>query len=133
MDNKLSFHHVGVACHDIELTKPFYLALGYEATETVIDPIQNVKICFLNKSCMPQIELLAPVDESSPIHRTLEVSGVTPYHFCYEVDDIASTIEELREQHFMALSKPQPACAIGSRLVCFLFKKEVGLIELVEK
>lgn len=133
MINELRFHHIGVACRDIDETKPFYLGIGYEASETIVDPIQNIKICFLSKPSIPLIELLAPVDEKSPINRTLDASGVTPYHICYEVDDINAAIKELREQRFVRVSKPQPACAIGNRQVCFLYKKEVGLIELVEK
>ena len=132
MENELRFHHIGIACHDIEATKPFYVALGYVASETIVDPIQNIKNCFLSKSSMPQIELLAPVDGNSPVVRTLETSGVTPYHICYEVDDIKAAIKELREQHFVRVSKPQPACAINNRRVCFLYNKDVGLIELVE-
>jgi methylmalonyl-CoA/ethylmalonyl-CoA epimerase len=132
MVNELRFHHIGIACHDIEVTKPFYVALGYVASETVKDPIQNIFICFLDKPGMPKLELLAPVDEQSPVNRTLTVSGVTPYHVCYEVEDLDATIKELKDQRFVRVSKPAPACAINSRRVCFLYNKDVGLIELVE-
>ncbi len=132
MENNLRFHHIGIACHDIEATKQFYTAQGYTAGETFDDPLQNVRICFLDKPGMPSLELLAPIDDKSPIVRTLETSGVTPYHICYEVANIAETVEELRSQHFMQVSKPLPACAINGRSVCFLYSKTVGLIELVE-
>ena len=133
MDNELRFHHIGIACHDIEASKIFYVVQGYVASETIKDPIQDVFICFLDKPGMPRIELLAPIDEKSPVNRTLAASGVTPYHICYEVDDIEAAIKELKSQRFVRISKPAPACAIGNRQVCFLYKKEVGLIELVEK
>lgn len=132
MENELRFHHIGIACHDIEATKPFYVALGYVASETVEDPIQNIFICFLDKLGMPKLELLAPVDEQSPVNRTLAASGVTPYHVCYEVEDLDATIKELKGQRFIRVSKPVPACAINNRRVCFLYNKDVGLIELVE-
>lgn len=80
MENELRFHHIGIACHDIEATKPFYVSVGYVASETVEDPIQNIFICFLDKPGFPKLELLAPVDEQSPVNRTLSASGVTPYH-----------------------------------------------------
>lgn len=133
MNNELRFHHIGIACHDIEATKPFYISNGYDASETVDDPLQNIRICFLNKSEGPQIELLAPIDENSPICRTLKASGVTPYHICYEVDNIEDSIKELKSLQFVLVSKPVPACAIGGRKVCFLYSKNAGLIELVEK
>lgn len=133
MKNELTFHHVGIACHDIEATKSFYLAQGFVAGETIKDPLQNVLICFLEKPGMPCLELLAPVDESSPVNRTLSASGVTPYHICYSTENIEDTIKELKQQHFVRVSKPLPACAIGDKRVCFLYNKDVGLIELVEQ
>jgi len=133
MENYLSFHHIGIACRDIEATKPFYIAQGYVASETVFDPVQSVNICFLDKAGMPRIELLSPIGEDSPVVRTLETSGVAPYHICYEADDITVAISRLKSQHFVLLKKPVPACAIGGKAVCFLYSKNVGLVELVEK
>lgn len=132
MENELRFHHVGIACRDIEATKPFYVNQGYVASPTVDDPLQDIRICFLDKPGMPRLELLAPVDEHSPVNRTLATSGVTPYHICYEVDDIGAAVKELRQQRFVCVSKPTPACAIKNRRVCFLYSQNVGLIELVE-
>ncbi len=133
MENELRFHHIGIACRDIEATKSFYLAQGYMASETVDDPLQDVHICFLEKPGMPRLELLAPIDEKSPVVHTLETSGVTPYHICYEVDDITEAISKLKSQHFVLLKKPVPACAIGGKTACFLYSKNVGLVELVGK
>lgn len=133
MNNELRFHHIGIACRDIDATKAFYEAQGYTASEIIDDLLQDVHICFLNNSEMPLIELLAPIGNKSPINRTLEVSGVTPYHICYEVDDIIEASKELKSQHFVQVSKPTPACAIDNKRVCFLYSKNNGLIELVER
>ena len=54
------FHHIGIAVFSIDETAEMYLAAGYEKTETIFDPIQNVHICFLTKDGMPMMELLAP-------------------------------------------------------------------------
>lgn len=126
------FHHTGVAVFDIDATAKFYLDAGWSKTETVYDPHQNVYICFLTKEGMPMVELLAPKDGTSPVTGTLDKSGVTPYHFCYEVDDINQAIADLRKLKFVPLIKPVAACAINDRKVCFLFNRQVGLIELVE-
>ena len=96
-------------------------------------PIQDIRICFLNKAGMPRIELLAPIDENSPVNRILQTQGVTPYHICYEVDDLEQAMVVLRKElKFMKVSKSAPACAIDNRRVAFMFRKDVGLIELVE-
>lgn len=126
------FHHIGIAVFNIEDTAQYYIDAGYEKTETVIDKIQNVKICFLKKNDMPMLELLAPVDEKSPVCRILEKLGVSPYHCCYSVDDIENAIVRLKKKKFIPIIKPIEACAINGKRVCFLFNKQIGLIEVVE-
>ena len=129
----LRFHHVGIACFSIDESRAFYEQMGYTGSATIDDPIQDIRICFLNKAGMPRIELLAPIDENSPVNRILQTQGVTPYHICYEVDDLEQAMMVLRKElKFMKVSKSAPACAIDNRRVAFMFRKDVGLIELVE-
>lgn len=132
MKSELTFHHVGIACHKIEKTLPFYAAMGYTAAPVVDDLIQHVRVCFLDKEGAPRLELLEPLDDQSPVARTLASSGVTPYHLCYEVQDIDDSIQSLRDQRFLLVTGPVPACAMENRRIAFLFRKDVGLIELVE-
>ena len=132
MLSTFKFHHIGIAVSSIEETATIYISAGYKQSETIYDPIQNVYICFLTKEGMPKIELLAPKDEQSPISKILEKNGVTPYHFCYEVADIHEAVQELRKQRYVPTSKPVHAVAIENKLVCFLYNKKVGLIELVQ-
>lgn len=129
---ELSFHHIGIACHDIGRTLKFYEAMGYTASSVVDDEVQHVKVCFLDKQDAPRIELLEPLDEQSPVARTLSTSGVTPYHLCYQVTDIEETVGLLRNERFLLLNGPVPAVAMGDLRVAFLYRKDVGLIELVE-
>ena len=127
MENELIFHHIGIACFDIEASKNFYVAQGYVASETIEDPIQGVLICFLYKPGMPRLELLAPIDENSPVNRTLAASGVTPYHMCYEVSNIEAAVKDFKVSRFVVVSN-----LVGDKRVCFLYNKNVGLIELLE-
>lgn len=129
---ELQFHHMGIACHSISKTVQFYLAMGYEASCVIDDPIQHVKVCFLEKVGAPRLELLEPLDEHSPVARTLAMAGVTPYHLCYEVQDIDEAIAMMRTDRFLLVNGPVPAAAMNNRKVAFLFKKVVGLVELVE-
>ena len=134
----MKYHHIGIAVFNIEETAPFYIMQGYSKSQTVYDPIQNVNICFLfylnnGGGQMPMIELIEPIDETSPVYKILQKSGVTPYHICYEVENISDTITELKREKFIPLSKPVEAVAMSNKKVCFLFNKNIGLIELVEK
>ena len=133
MNSGLLFHHMGIACRDINKTATFYIHMGYVSSPVVDDPLQHVQVCFLDKEGAPRIELLAPLDEQSPVLRTLENVGVSPYHLCYQVKDIEAAIGELRQQRFLLVSGPVPACAMGDKRVAFLFQKHTGLIELVEE
>lgn len=128
----MKFHHIGVAVKEISATAAVYVSGGYKQSETIFDPEQNVNICWLTKEGLPVVELLEPVDETSPVNKTLEKNGVTPYHTCYIVDDIDLAVKELRKMKYVAVSKPVEAVAIRGSKVCFLYNKNVGLIELVE-
>jgi len=132
MLESMKFHHIGVAVKDINATASVYEQGGYKRSSSVFDPIQNVNICWLTKDGAPTVELLAPVDEKSPVNKTLEKVGVSPYHCCYIVDNVEDVASELRKQKYIMVSKPVEAVAFCGSRVCFLFNKNMGLIELVE-
>ena len=58
---------------------------------------------------------------------------MSPYHICYELDNINDGILKLKLKKFVPLSKPVPARALNDRLICFLYNRDVGLIELLQK
>ena len=128
------FHHIGVATNNIALTAQQYSIFGYElSSETIFDPIQNVYIAFMEKEGSPRVELVAPVNENSPILNTINKNGTIPYHFCYEVDNIEEEVKKMKKLKFILISKIVPAVAFENRLVCFLYNKDAGLIELLNK
>lgn len=132
MLDRFIFHHIGVATKDIDATASVYEQGGYRRSATVYDPVQNVHVCWLTKEGAPNVELLAPADEKSPVNNTLKKVGVSPYHCCYRVDNLEEAIAELRKQRYVMVSKPAEAVAFKGSRVCFLFNKNVGLIELAE-
>jgi methylmalonyl-CoA/ethylmalonyl-CoA epimerase len=132
MLENFKFHHIGVAVKDIIKTASIYKKGGYVASNAIFDPIQNVNICWLTKEGMPTVELLAPVDDSSPVCKILEKNGVMPYHMCYVVEDIEKAVTDLRKQKYVLVSQPVEAVAIHNCKVVFLFNRHIGLIELVE-
>ena len=127
------FHHVGIATDSIDKTSVSFIKAGYEMTNIIFDPIQNVYIAFLKKTDSPLLELVEPVDETSPVRNILNKVGVSAYHFCYEVDDLEQSITKLRKQKFMLIIKPVEAVAFNGRKICFLYNTNTGLVELLEK
>ena len=128
-----SFHHIGIAVHQLDKTAGIYLDAGFSKTETIIDPIQNVRICFLKKENTPLYELIEPLDDMSPVCNILKKIGVSPYHICYEVPDLNLAIVNLKLVKYIVLQSPVPAKALDNRKISFLFHKDAGLIELLEK
>lgn len=129
----MRFHHVGIAVINIKEAIIAYEALGYTQTTNIIhDPIQKVQLCFLEKIDSPTLELVAGKFLESPVTNILTKNGPTPYHNCFEVDDINKSIANLRLKGYRRLSAIVPAIAFGNRNICFLYHKEVGLIELLE-
>ena len=110
--------HIGYVTDDIAKTAASFRLLGYVAGDIVSDDTQRTRICFLRKQGEMQKMLKR---------------GVTPYHTCYVVDDITAAYEEMLDNDFIPLFKPVAAPAFGNRLICYFFKQEVGLIELVNQ
>ena len=125
-------NHIGVATKNYKETAAFYEAVGYHETVGGYDPYQNVYGYFYEAEGKPTIELLAPYDEKSPINKILEKNGVTPYHLCYEINcTIEEAVKEMKTDKFMMISKPTHSDNLKGR-VCFLFHKNVGVVELLE-
>lgn len=131
----LSFHHIGVATFSLKESITLYEKLGYNWQENKIyeDPIQKVRIAFVSKQHHPIIELIEPINEASPINSILQKVKTSPYHTCYEVDDIEETIKYFKTLKFIQTIKPVPAIAFNNRFVSFLYNKHSGLIELLQR
>jgi len=127
------FHHVGIAAESIERTMELFIEAGYTMTSVFFDSKQNVNISFLEKTGSPLLELVEPVNEKSPVRNILNKVGVSAYHLCYEVENLDESIAHLRQKKFMLLAKPVEAVAFNERRICFLYHKETGLVELLEK
>lgn len=132
MNEALKFHHIGMAVRDLDATATLYEAGGYRRSAVVEDPVQHVRICWLSKEGAPLVELLASLDDESPVLNILDKVGVSPYHCCYEVDKLEEAVAVLRRQKYALVRRPVEAPALRGSRVCFLFNKNIGLIELVE-
>ena len=137
MKNKLEnliFDHIGIATESIQKSVKSFMILGYKIkSKTILDLNQDVKVCFMKKDKSPVIELIEPNSKNSPINTILKKnSGIIPYHFCYRVDNMESSISDLSNKGFLMITKPMSSPAFNNNNVCFLYKKNLGVIEIVE-
>ena len=128
----MKVHHIGYAVKDIEKAILDFEFLGYNFNKIVYDELRGIKIVFgYNKPYC--VELISPLTEKNPINKILKVSGAQPYHICYEVSNLEYEINNLRKNKWIVVQKSTIAIAIENRNVVFLYNKNIGLIELVEK
>ena len=127
-----TFHHIGTAVASIDKVKPFYQSMGYTVSDTVIEPVQKVYVAYARKEGFPTVEMLEPLDETSPVQGILKKNGNTPYHMCYAVDKLSDAIAEMRKEGFSPLSKPVPGHGLDDALMVFLYNINYGLIQVME-
>lgn len=128
----MEFHHIGVATSDINKSIKIYKMLDFTPGEIIFDDVQQVNICFVKKSGHPDIELIEPVNDTSPVSQILKKVGTGPYHLCYCTDDLSKELIKLKEKKFLVITGPVAAIAFDRKRICFCYNKDLGLIELVE-
>jgi methylmalonyl-CoA/ethylmalonyl-CoA epimerase len=129
----MKLDHIGYLTNDIDETAGAFVALGYEKHETFDFEAQKCSVCFLTKENETKIELVKPYEENKSLFRVLKKTGVAPYHVCYEVDDLDKELEKPEYERFVPLFAPVAAPAFNNRKICYLWSRELGYIELVDK
>lgn len=129
-------HHLGVAAADLMESIRGYRGLGWIWDGGIIDDNdRNVRLAFLRRGDSRNVlELVCPQNEKSPVSHTLNTmkNVATPYHICYEVNDIEKTIQILKGRGYILTDCPKPAVAFDNRRVAFMLSRDSGLIELLE-
>ena len=129
-------NHVGVAVPDMEAARAFYRdTMGAtEIGEPFDMPEQGVRVCFVDTpNGGTQIELLAPLDESSPVSGFLAKNPQGgQHHLCFEVPDIETARAEFENQGKRILG-PTRIGAHGTPIF-FVHPKDMGgvLTEIME-
>lgn len=78
------------------------------------------------------IELVAPDSKASPIYGLMSKYRNTPYHLCFETEDISEALRKLKADGWFVFQEAMPAPAIRGNAVAFLMHRNAGMIELVE-
>ena len=125
-------HHIGYLVKDIQESIMQMEFLGYQRISGIVyDEYRDIDICFLENNGY-QLELIMPKSEQSIVAKYSKKIGVSPYHICYDVENIDQEMEKLRDQGYIPTAQKQKAPAIGNNDAVFLFHPDVGIIELVE-
>jgi methylmalonyl-CoA/ethylmalonyl-CoA epimerase len=114
----LGIHHIGIAVSNLEESLGKWRDLFGAVPGPVEEiPERGVRLVHLRFAEGAQIELLAPLGESSPIAKFLESRGEGVQHFTIEVDDIEAAVTELTRAGLRLLSESPQTGADRSQVV----------------
>jgi methylmalonyl-CoA/ethylmalonyl-CoA epimerase len=124
--------HLGIAVKSIAAARGFYESLGLRIAheETVAHERVRVAMIPMEES---RIELLEPTMDDSPVGKFLSRRGEGLHHVALHVDDIASTLEELKAKGTRLISEEIQVGA-GGHLYFFVHPSSAGgvLLEICQ-
>jgi methylmalonyl-CoA/ethylmalonyl-CoA epimerase len=130
--------HVGFAVLDIEAAVDFHTrVLGLSVLHREHNPGQGVTEVMLSggttTGSFTQLQLLSPLDHSSPLHKFLVERGPGLHHLAYRVSDVR-TASKVLQQRGLRLIYDAPRAGTRGSLINFVHPRDTGgvLIELVE-
>jgi natural product biosynthesis luciferase-like monooxygenase protein/amino acid adenylation domain-containing protein/FkbH-like protein len=124
----LSFHHVGIACDDIETSAKLVKSLFdvSKMSGLVWDSNQKANLCILETNHGVQVELV-----QGPQVDSLRQRNKAFYHVCYATPDIHLALSYFKSIGATIMSEPTSAILFDNQLVAFV-ETHIGVIELLE-
>ncbi|MGB3772273.1 MAG: methylmalonyl-CoA epimerase [Rhodococcus sp. (in: high G+C Gram-positive bacteria)] len=130
--------HVGIAVADLDAALDFYRShFGMTVTHREVNDSQGVVEAMISvpgaADGAAQIQLLAPIDESSTIAKFLDRNGPGLQQLAFRVNDVEEVAQFLRDRGARLLYDAPRRGTADSR-INFVHPKDAGgvLIELVE-
>lgn len=128
------FHHLGLAVKDFTSAISFLEGIGYQCSRPIKDNSQSVELIMCISEHFPDIELIKPADNRSPVSNLLEKNNEGIYHICFEVKSMGKVLDIIsKTNRIICVSRPKKAVLFGEKAVSFYYVKGVGLIEFLEK
>ena len=130
----LKVEHIGIAVKTLADSVPlFEKLLNSQCYKTEIVESEKVNTAFF-KTGDTKIELLESIDENGVIAKFIEKKGESLHHIAFEVENIESEMERLKDEGFILLND-KPKKGADNKLICFLHPKSTNgvLIELCEE
>ena len=130
----MQIDHVAIVVKDLEATIDVYVnTLGFRQLYREIVADQGIEAVGLEAGDSV-VELLRPLDESSPIAKYRGDAETKLHHTAYRVDDIVAKLQELKAKGVRLIDE-QPRKGAHGNIIAFLHPKSTGgvLVELCEK
>ena len=127
----VNIEHIGIAVKQLANSIPlFEKLLNSQCYKIETVETEQVNTAFF-KLGGTKIELVEGVDPTGVIARYIDKKGEGIHHIAFEVADIETEMQRLKEEGFVLLSD-KPRIGADNKLVCFLHPKETNgvLVEL---
>jgi methylmalonyl-CoA/ethylmalonyl-CoA epimerase len=126
--------HIGIAVKNLKDSADLYerlLGIGSYKEELVESEFVNTSFFRVGDN---KIELLEATDPKSPVAQFIEKRGEGIHHIAFDVDNIHSEMERLRNAGFTLLNA-EPKKGADNKLVCFVHPKTANgvLVELCQE
>ncbi len=125
--------HIGIAVKNLEFSNDLFTKLlGTAPYKQEGVESEGVMTSFFQTG-QTKIELLEATNPESPIAKFIEKKGEGIHHIAFEVADILSEMERLKNEGFTLLNEV-PKKGADNKLVCFLHPKGTNsvLVELCQ-
>jgi len=130
----IGIEHIGIAVKELKTDAPFWKhILGIEHTHSEKVESEGV-LTEIYDTGKGKVELLESLHPDSPVKKFLEDRGPGIHHVCFEVDDIYTSIKELKENNIRVIGDKYTIGVEGYKVV-FIHPRSTGgiLVELAEK
>lgn len=127
-------NHLAIVVNNVDSALNFWRdALGLQVRQAERNEGEEVDLAFLPVG-EGDIELIAPINETSGVAKFLAKNGPGVHHVCIEVEDIRATMQRMKERKVMLLNDTPKVNDEGTKY-CFIHPKSAYgvLVELYEK
>ena len=130
----LKVEHIGIAVRTLAESVPlFEKLLKSQCYKTEKVETEKVNTAFF-KTSDTKIELLESIDENGVISKFIKKKGEGVHHIAFEVDNIETEMERLKNEGFILLND-KPKKGADNKMIAFLHPKSSNgvLVELCQE
>ena len=133
MGSIIRINHIAIVVNDIDEALGFWnKRLGLQLSHVEDVPDQESLVAFLPIGDA-EVELVKPTSENSGVARYLKKRGAGMHHICFEVDDIDSCLQMLKDQDIRLINE-EAIIGTGGKRIAFVHPESTHgvLVELYQ-
>lgn len=128
-DEEMMFHHLGIACRDLNKSKAIYQKIGYKQVSDIFEDYnQGIRGCFL-EGPGPRLELIENLENSQTVTNFTK-NGDMIYHQGFYVSESFSLENFLKMNRAILIKKPMDSTYFKQQ-ICFVMLRNNTILEFI--